>query len=146
MNSFNWFPLDVLFLLPSPTWCHQNSRCPGLYNFFFFILAIHASPAFFSTFYFLACLFYAPKLKFKLWNTTVCVQGLGGVAWVQVAGHAHWILPFNHPKLQSGFSVVMGYSTPITDSSLYESLTEVNQVFESLESLESVTQSVQHTL
>ena len=65
---------------------------------------------------------------------------------MQVAGHAHWILPFNHPKLQSGFSVVMGYSTPFTDSSLYESLTEVNQVFESLESLESVTQSVQHTL
>ena len=35
----------------------------------------------------------------------------------------------------------MGYSIPFTDSSLYESLTKVNGVYESLE---SVTQSVRH--
>ena len=35
----------------------------------------------------------------------------------------------------------MGYSIPFTDSSLYESLTKVNRVFESLE---SVTQSMRH--
>ena len=38
--------------------------------------------------------------------------------------------------------LVMGYSIPFTDLSLYKSLTKVNRVFESLESTESVTQSV----
>lgn len=40
----------------------------------------------------------------------------------------------------------MGYLIPFTNSSLYESLSKVNWVFESLESLESVTQSVLYTL
>ena len=40
----------------------------------------------------------------------------------------------------------MGYWIPLADLSLCESPTEVNQVFESLESLESVTQSVQHVI
>jgi len=44
-------------------------------------------------------------------------------------------------KMHGGSLIVMGHSIPFTDSSLYESLTKVNQVFESLE---SVTQSVRH--
>ena len=45
-----------------------------------------------------------------------------------------------------GSSVVMGSSILFTESSLNESLTKVNRVFESFESLESVTQKVHRNL
>lgn len=65
---------------------------------------------------------------------------LGGWFWAQcIESHKRSL------KDLKCFGLVMEYSIPFTDSSLYE-FTKVNWVFESIESLESVSASVCHRM